>query len=46
MTRPIIGLTYGLTPERMTLTEALRREQGRAVWAQALRCLRFLGLAQ
>ena len=44
MTAPIIGSTYGIAPERQTLTEARKREAGKSLWTRAARCLHFLGL--
>lgn len=31
---PVIGATFGIAPERETLGEAIRREQGAYLWAQ------------
>lgn len=31
---PVIGSTFGVAPERETLGEAMRREQGAYLWAQ------------
>lgn len=42
--KPIIGSTWHYPSERLTLTEAIRREQSRAVWSRAARALHFLGL--
>ncbi len=36
MSTPIIGSTWGITPERQTLTEARKRVSGRSLWFRAL----------
>jgi hypothetical protein len=44
MIYPLFGKTWACDPERMTLTEAMKRENGRTLWHRASRALRVLGL--